>query len=75
MDAFDLRMQTFGKNQTKNKVKNFDKFIQEKRGFIRMSNMYDSPDTVEILNRAKTPLIKNPGPASAFYTSFDNRYN
>lgn len=50
MDAYDLRMQTFGKNQTKNKEKNFDKFISEKRGFIRTSNLYDSHNPVDIIN-------------------------
>ena len=38
MDAYDYRMQTFGGKQAQDKVKNFDKFIQEKRGFIRTSN-------------------------------------
>jgi hypothetical protein len=40
MDAFDVRMQTFGGKQAdpEYKKKNFDKFIAEKRGFIRTSN-------------------------------------
>lgn len=40
MDAFDLRMHTFGGQNAKNKDKHFDKFIQEKRGFIRITNGY-----------------------------------
>jgi hypothetical protein len=38
MDAYDLRMSTFGGNQTEGKKKNYDKFIAEKRGFLRASN-------------------------------------
>lgn len=73
MDAFDLRMQTFGGSQTKNKAKNFDKFISEKRGFIRTSNLYESNNPVEIVNREITDKIPKPGPA--FHCSFDNKYN
>lgn len=42
MDVFDVRMQTFGgKSKSKlQKKPNFDKFIAEKRGFIRASNLY-----------------------------------
>lgn len=40
MDAFDLRMSTFGGQNAINKEKHFDKFISEKRGFIRITNGY-----------------------------------
>jgi len=40
MDAFDTRMSTFGGKQKQDKDKYFDKFIAEKRGFIRTSNAY-----------------------------------
>ena len=42
MDAFDVRMSTFGgRNADKAaKKKNFDKFIAEKRGFIRTTNQF-----------------------------------
>jgi len=42
MDAFDVRMSTFGgKNAEKAaKKKNYDKFIAEKRGFIRTTNQF-----------------------------------
>ena len=73
MDAYDLRMQTFGGNQTKNKEKNFNQFISEKRGFIRTSNLYESPNAIDIVNREITPRIKGPGPA--FHCSYDNKYN
>ena len=73
MDAFDLRMATFGKNQTKNKDKHFDQFIQEKRGFIRTSNLYDSHNPADIVSKEITPKIKSPGPA--FHCSYDNKYN
>jgi hypothetical protein len=49
MDAFDLRMQTFGGNQTEGKSKNYDKFIAEKRGFIRASNGFLSNDPMNIV--------------------------
>jgi len=49
MDAFDLRMQTFGGLNDKNKDKNFDKFMQEKRGFIRMTNGYHNSEPLDIL--------------------------
>jgi hypothetical protein len=49
MDAFDLRMQTFGGLNAKNKDKNFDKFMQEKRGFIRMTNGYHNSEPLDIL--------------------------
>ena len=72
MDAFDLRMQTFGGAQTKNKEKNFDKFISEKRGFIRTSNLYQSNNPVEIVNKEINAKIMKPGPA--FHCSYDNKY-
>ena len=49
MDAFDLRMQTFGGKNKANKEKNYDKFIQEKRGFIRITNGYESNNPLEIV--------------------------
>ena len=51
MDAFDVRMSTFGgKNADKaNKKKNFDKFIAEKRGFIRTTNQFYNQDPYKII--------------------------
>jgi len=40
MDAYDTRMSTFGGKQKLDKDKYHDKFIAEKRGFIRTSNAY-----------------------------------
>jgi len=42
MDAFDVRMSTFGGRHADQatKKKNFDKFIAEKRGFIRTTNQF-----------------------------------
>ena len=72
MDAFDLRMQTFGGEQAKTKNSNFDKFIQEKRGFIRLSNGYENNCPIKIVNdEYKSPLI---GSGPAFETSYDNKY-
>lgn len=63
MDAFDTRMQTFGGIQAQNKKNNYDKFISEKRGFIRTSNGYANNNPFEITkNEIKTP-IQGPGPA------------
>ena len=51
MDAFDLRMQTFGGMQAdpEYKKKNFDKFIAEKRGFIRTSNGFINSNPMKIV--------------------------
>ena len=49
MDAFDTRMSTFGGKQKEEKGKYFDKFIAEKRGFIRTSNAYASANPEKIV--------------------------
>jgi hypothetical protein len=51
MDAFDLRMHTFGGKQAdpEYKRKNFDKFIAEKRGFIRTSNGFINSNPMKIV--------------------------
>lgn len=74
MDAFDLRMSTFGgKPAEKNtKQKNFEKFIAEKRGFIRTTNLYHNQDPLQIVQQEKPVLVPAPGPA--FSVSYDNRY-
>lgn len=40
MDAFDVRMSTFGGKLKETKKQHFDKFIAEKRGFIRTTNQF-----------------------------------
>lgn len=72
MDAFDLRMGTFGGIQAKNKEQHYDKFIQEKRGFIRTINGYDSKDPAVIVDYERNPRIYAPGPE--FETNYDNKY-
>jgi hypothetical protein len=49
MDAYDLRMSTFGGKTKIDKEKNYDKFISEKRGFIRTSNGYLNNDITKII--------------------------
>lgn len=49
MDAHDVRMGTFGGEHAKNKQQKFDKFIEEKRGFIRTTNLYENSDPVKIV--------------------------
>ena len=49
MDAYDIRMGTFGGEHAKNKHGKFDKFIEEKRGFIRTTNMYNNSDPMNIV--------------------------
>ena len=73
MDAFDIRMQTFGGQSADKKNKNFDKFIQEKRGFIRMSNGYYNNNPYKIVESETNQRVKLPGPA--FETNYDNKYN
>jgi hypothetical protein len=51
MDAFDLRMSTFGGKTKDSKAANYDKFISEKRGFIRASNGYENHDTSKIVEQ------------------------
>jgi hypothetical protein len=51
MDAFDIRMQTFGGKQAQNKSLNLEKFMSEKRGFIRASNGYKHSDPMEIVEK------------------------
>ena len=72
MDAFDIRMQTFGGNSAKNKSNHFDKFIQEKRGFIRLSNNYENNDPLRVLRDEYVQPLSGSGPA--FKTSYDNKY-
>jgi hypothetical protein len=72
MDAFDLRMSTFGGKTKADKQKNFDKFISEKRGFIRASNGFYNNDPMKILESEVQEKVSKPGPA--FATSYDNKY-
>ena len=76
MDAFDTRMSTFGGKQKQDKEKYFDKFIAEKRGFIRTSNAYQnaSPQKIvecEVVDPHRIE-VQRPGPA--FKQSYDNKY-
>lgn len=57
MDAFDVRMQTFGGKQKENKAKNYDKFIAEKRGFLRSSNSYVNSDPMEIVKKEMPQIV------------------
>ena len=77
MDVYDTRMGTFGGDHAKNKNANFDKFIEEKRGFIRTTNLYQNSDPMNIvaaeaLHRNTKGGVNAPGPA--FETNFDNKY-
>ena len=74
MDAFDTRMSTFGgKSADKgNKKKNFDKFIAEKRGFLRTTNQFYNNDTQKIAKFEKPKIVQKPGPA--LNVSYDNKY-
>ena len=72
MDAFDLRMQTFGGTQKDVKHTHFDKFIQEKRGFIRLSNGYANNDCLKVVEHEHVKPLIGSGPA--FKTSYDNKY-
>ena len=51
MDAFDTRMSTFGGKyaEKETKKKNFDKFIAEKRGFLRTTNQFQNYDPMKIV--------------------------
>ena len=49
MDAYDIRMGTFGGDHAKNKADKFNKFIEEKRGFIRTTNLYNNSDPMNIV--------------------------
>jgi hypothetical protein len=73
MDAYDLRMSTFGGKSKKDKEKNYDKFISEKRGFIRTSNGYVNNDITKIIREETIQQVDAPGPA--FITNYDNKYN
>lgn len=73
MDAFDLRMSTFGGKQKAAKAGNYDKFISEKRGFIRASNGFENNEPLKIIKDETQEKIMKPGPA--FVTSYDNKYN
>ena len=72
MDAFDTRMQTFGGAQKSMKKDRQDKFMAEKRGFIRASNGYTNNNPLKITQSEIKSPIKGPGPA--FETNYDNRY-
>ena len=73
MNAFDTRMQTFGGKMAKKKLKNLDKFMEEKGAFIRASNLYKDGDAWKInVDEYKQPIKNNPGPA--FTANFDNKY-
>ena len=76
MDAFDTRMSTFGGKQKQEKDKYFDKFIAEKRGFIRTSNAYTHANPEKIVEAEvvdpKRLELQRPGPA--FKQSYDNKY-
>jgi len=67
-------MQTFGGQSAKKKLKNIDKFMQEKGAFIRTSNLYKNADSWKI-NKEEyiEPIKNNPGPA--FTSNYDNKYN
>ena len=71
MDAFDIRMQTFGGNQKAQKAKYQDKFMSEKRGFIRTINGYSDSNPHSALKEGSlTTKVLN----REFITNFDNRY-
>lgn len=74
MDAFDIRMSTFGGKQHNEdkKKKNFDKFIAEKRGFIRTTNQFYNQDPYTIIQQERTKAVQRPGPA--LRVNFDNKY-
>lgn len=74
MDAYDIRMSTFGGSQAKHidKSKAYDQFISEKRGFIRTSNGFYNNDPLIIVNEEKNERILAPGPA--FECNYDNKY-
>ena len=74
MDAFDTRMSTFGgKHADKaTKKKNFDKFIAEKRGFLRTTNQFYNADTSKIMKFEQPEIVQKPGPA--LDVSYDNKY-
>ena len=63
MDVYDTRMGTFGGNLAKQKEGKYDKFIQEKRGFIRTSNLYQNTDPKKIVEHEQVPKTSAPGPA------------
>ena len=71
MDAFDLRMSTFGGKNKADKAKHYDKFISEKRGFIRASNGYENNDPTKV-HIEQNPRVMAPGPA--FECNYDNKY-
>lgn len=72
MDAYDIRMGTFGGDHAKNKADKFNKFIEEKRGFIRTTNLYNNSDPMNIVAEEQNARVKAPGPA--FETNYDNKY-
>lgn len=59
MDAFDTRMSTFGGKHAEKatKKKNFDKFIAEKRGFLRTTNLYQNHDPMKIVKHEKPKIV------------------
>ena len=71
MDAFDNRMQTFGGRPAMEKDKNFDKYISEKRGFLRTSNGFSTNDPMKLVEREiENKPVKN----REFVTTYDNKY-
>jgi len=73
MDAFDVRMSTFGGKNPPDKKQNFDRFISEKRGFIRTSNGFYNNNPYKIVQN-EISQRKKTGPGPAFKTNFDNKY-
>ena len=74
MDAFNIKMSTFGgkHGSLENKQRNYDKFIAEKRGFIRTTNEYINSDPLKIVELETNPRVQRPGPA--FECNYDNKY-
>jgi hypothetical protein len=72
MDAWDMRMSTFGGKHALQKESHKDKFIAEKRGFIRTSNGFMNSDPEKIMEYEGQPRVEKPGPA--FVTNYDNKY-
>ena len=57
----------------KKKLKNVDKFMEEKGAFIRASNLYKDGNAWKInIDEYKEPIKNNPGPE--FTANFDNKY-
>lgn len=75
MDAFDMRISTFGGKDSPAKNKRDMKdagFAQDKRAFIRTSNGYENNDPFKITEQEYVQPIKGSGPA--FEVNYDNKY-